>query len=343
MEHGQEQKRVSANSATHTNRMPDIAAVAIGRNEGERLRRCLASMRGCFQRLVYVDSGSTDNSIEIAHAAGVEVVELDLSKPFTAARARNAGFAALKASGSLNDFVQFVDGDCLLQPEWIEKAAEAMIADPGLGIVTGWRSEIHRNATIYNAICDFEWRRPAGDILTCGGDMLVRSEAFIEVGGFNDSIIAAEDDEFCVRIRAAGWRIRRLPVEMTLHDAAMTRFSQWWQRAVRSGHGFAQVGDIHPTYFVKERRRVWLFGLVLPTIAIAGVLLSVLVPLIVAALYGASYLRTANGLRREGLSTREALSHACFITFSKFPNVIGMLTYFWRQRKGHRMNIIEYK
>ncbi|MGQ0456807.1 MAG: glycosyltransferase [Hyphomicrobium sp.] len=321
----------------------NVAAVAIGRNEGERLKRCLASMQGAFQRLVYVDSGSTDDSLEIGRASGAEIVELDLSKPFTAARARNAGFAALNAGGAPPKFVQFIDGDCTLESGWVAKGLEAMAQNPRLGIVTGWRSEIHRSTSVYNAICDFEWRRPAGPILCCGGDMIVRTKAFLEVGGFNDSVIAAEDDEFCVRVRAAGWDILRLPVEMTRHDAAMTRFGQWWRRAVRSGHGFAQVGALHPRYFLTERSRVWLYGLILPLIAVVGALWTTLAPLSVAALYALNYFRTALGLKRDGLPMHEALSHSVFLTLSKLPNLIGMLTFYMRRRKGRDMELIEYK
>lgn len=321
-----------------------VATVLIGRNEGERLVACLKSMTPSAGHVVYVDSGSTDDSVAVARAAGAEVVRLDMSRPFTAARARNAGYAALISLGTEFDYVQFIDGDCRLVPGWIEAGRKALSEDTSLGIVTGWRSEIHRDLSIYNALCDFEWRRPAGDILTCGGDMMVRREAFEAVDGFDDTVIAAEDDDFCVRIRKAGWIIRRQPVEMTQHDAAMYRFGQWWQRAVRSGHGFAQVGALHPDYFVTERRRVLIFGGVLPAIALIGILsgMNWLVPG-VGLLYGLSYVRTVMGLRREGLSPREALMHAVFLSLSKFPNLLGMLTY-WRRRIRRRdMEIIEYK
>lgn len=187
-----------------------VAIVAIGRNEGARLERCLASLSGAQAGIVYVDSGSSDGSVAMARSRGVETVELDAASPFSAARARNAGYAALKQGGTLPAYVQFIDGDCSLQPGWIEAARKALEEDPRLGVVTGWRSEIHRERSVYNAMCDFEWRRPAGDILTCGGDMMVRSAAFESAGGFNEAVIAAEDDEFCVRIRKAGWKIRRL-------------------------------------------------------------------------------------------------------------------------------------
>ena len=109
-----------------------IAAVIIGRNEGARLERCLASLSGQGLRLIYVDSGSRDNSVAAARAAGAEVVELDPATPFTAARARSAGVAAL--AGDMPDAVQFVDGDCAVVPGWIAAGARALQDDPTLAL-----------------------------------------------------------------------------------------------------------------------------------------------------------------------------------------------------------------
>ena len=317
-----------------------IAVVLIGRNEGARLEASLASLSGQGLRLVYVDSGSTDGSVAAARAAGAEVVELDTMTPFTAARARNAGFAAL--SPDLPDAVQFIDGDCIVAPGWIDRAAAALRADDSIGLVTGWRWEIHPEASVYNALCDHEWHRPAGEITACGGDMLLRVSAFQGVGGFDGTIIASEDEEFCQRLRKAGWRLIRLAEPMTRHDAAMRTFGQWWQRAVRSGHGFAQVGELHPGYFARERARVWVYGLALPLLAVAGLFWF---PLLVGVLsaYAMSYAKTVQGLRTSGMDTRSALHQAIFLSLSKFPNLIGMLTYKLRKWRGSTMQIIEYK
>lgn len=320
-----------------------IGLVLIGRNEGDRLIRCLASVPIEVDAVVYVDSNSSDNSVQEARKAGAHVVELDLSTPFTAARARNEGYDALKASGQSFDYVQFIDGDCAIVPGWITAASEALDKNDALGIVTGWRAEIYPDASVYNAMCDFEWHRPAGEILTCGGDMMVRTEAFEEVGGFDGTVIAAEDDELCVRIRKAGWKIERLPLEMTQHDADMTRFAQWWQRAVRTGHGFAQVGALHPDYFSRERKRVWFYGAALPILAIAGLFLSMWLTVASALVYGLSYVRTAQGLNRNGLELGSAAKQAVFLALSKVPNVIGMLTFYWRRQRAAPMKIIEYK
>ena len=320
-----------------------IGAVVIGRNEGQRLVNCLASMHGEATRLVYVDSGSTDTSVEEARKAGAEVVLLDTSQPFTAARARNAGFDALTKSVTPPDYVQFVDGDCTLEPGWLTHAATALDGDPDAGIVTGWRAELHPEASVYNAMCDFEWHRPAGDIDACGGDMMVRRELFAQLEGFNPRVIAAEDDEFCVRVRKSGFRIQRLPIPMTHHDAAMHQFGQWWQRAIRSGHGFAQVGDLHPDHFRAERRRVWLFGAVLPLLFIVGMVMSSLLLFLVLLAYTASYIRTVEGLRKAGMPTKQALHHSVMLFLSKFPNLVGSMRYWKRKRRGWNMEIIEYK
>lgn len=327
-----------------------IAAIVIGRNEGARLERSLATLQGQVAPLIYVDSGSSDASVAVARAAGAVVVELSPDTPFTAARARAEGMEALQAmakAGSAPEYVQFIDGDCELVSGWLAAGLNAFSADPKLGLVTGWRTEMHPNASIYNALCDYEWHRPAGEIQTCGGDMLVRAQAYREAGGFRGDVIAAEDDEFCLRLGKAGWGLRRLPLNMTRHDAAMTRFSEWWQRAVRSGHGFAQVGHLHPEFFVPERRRVWLYAGFLPVLAIMGAALHPFFSLVVLAIYGLSFVRTAQGLKpglsRAGLGRRAAFHHAFYLTLSKFPNFIGLLTYHLRRLRGADMRIIEYK
>lgn len=319
--------------------MTPVDVVLIGRNEGARLVAALASVQGQPRQIVYVDSGSTDDSLAEARKAGAKTVELDMSIPFTAARARNAGFDALDDP----QFVQFIDGDCTLQPGYIDAARTHLEQHPEVGMVTGWRSEIHPEASAYNRICDWEWRRPAGEIEACGGDMMVRAALWREVGGMNPQVIAAEDDEICCRFRKAGWTLHRIPEEMTRHDAAMLHFGQWWNRAVRTGHGFAQVGFLHPEYFRRERQRVLLFALALPLLFLLGLVTAPLLSVMVAMLYGISHLRSIRGLRADGVAPRDARQLALLLTLSKFPNLIGMAKFHLRRLSGADMRIIEYK
>lgn len=321
---------------------PNLGAVAIGRNEGDRLKACLRSLIRFCDRVVYVDSGSSDGSVAFARSLGVVVVELDIDIPFTAARARNAGFKALEEQGPL-DLVQFVDGDCEVVAGWLEAGVKALEDNPSLGLVTGWRREIHPDASVYNAMFEADWHRPAGPIITCGGDMMVRTEAFRQIGGFNPNVIAAEDDEFCLRLGQAGWLLERLPLEMTTHDANMKSFGPWWKRSIRDGHGFAQVGWMHPSHFRRERLRVWVYGLVLPLIFLSGLILGPWISILVLVVYALSYFRTARNLRLRGVAAALALKQAFFLTISKFPNLSGMLIYHNRRRKGGDMQIIEYK
>nr|WP_010397792.1 glycosyltransferase family 2 protein [Paracoccus sp. TRP] len=317
---------------------PTLGAVAIGRNEGDRLRACLRSLVPLCQRVVYVDSGSGDDSVAFARSLGVTVVELDRNRPFTAARARNAGFEALLQGGEL-DLVQFIDGDCRVEADWLGAGAAALQDDPELGLVTGWRSEIRPTASVYNQMCEVDWHRPAGPIATCGGDMMVRVAAFRQIGGFDPGVIAAEDDEFCLRLAKAGWKLLRLPKQMTWHDADMTRFGQWWKRTIRNGHGFAQVGAMHPPHFRREKLRVWVYGLVLPLLFLLGLFVSGWLSVAVLALYALSFWKTWRGLKDRPM----AVEQAALLTLAKIPSLWGMLTYFRRRQRGDDMHIIEYK
>jgi len=247
-----------------------IGLVAIGRNEGERLRACLASVVHRVAHVVYVDSGSTDGSVALAQAMGVHVVNLDMTVPFTAARARNEGWRALLQLAPGLEFVQFVDGDCEVADGWLDKALLFLLQNPGYAVACGRRRERFPERSVYNRLCDLEWNTPVGDAKACGGDALVRVSALQQVGGYRDDLIAGEEPELCVRLRQAGWRIHRLDAEMTLHDAAMTRFGQWWKRSKRAGYAFAQGAWLHGAaperHWVKETVSALVWGAVLPVL-----------------------------------------------------------------------------
>lgn len=329
------QIRLSATSNTSV-KNNIVAAVVIGRNEGERLKACLSALSDQVGRIVYVDSGSTDGSPDHARARGATVLSLDMSLPFTAARARNTGLAAL--AGDPPDFVQFLDGDCVLQPEWLPAALTALRGDPGLGVVAGRRREIHPDRSIYNRLCDAEWDTPVGEARAVGGDMLIRYEAVMGVGGFRDSLIAGEEPEMCVRLRAAGWRISRLPVEMTRHDANMMRFGQWWQRSKRAGHAFAEGAALHGApperHWRTETRRALAWGLALPAAAVLGAIFLHPLLLLLLLAYPAQYLR---------LALRMGAAPAFFSLLGKFPEAMGALNFYRNRLGGRRGALIEYK
>lgn len=305
-----------------------IGVVAIGRNEGQRLRVCLESALRATPLVVYVDSGSTDDSVHLARSLGAAVVQLDLSIPFTAARARNAGFDQLLRIAPDLDAIQFVDGDCEIVQGWLDTATTHLAAERSSAILCGRRRERHPNATIYNKLCDLEWNTPIGKAKTCGGDALIRVEAFKQVNGYTNDIIAGEEPEMCVRLRQKGWEIHRIDAEMTLHDAAMTRFGQWWKRNVRAGHayaeGYARHGNPPEQFRQREVRSNLIWGL----------LLFWALPLLGVKIY----LNQKNRL-----GARDARIYACFVAMSKIPQMIGQFTFWWNRKRGRRTALIEYK
>ena len=72
----------------------------------------------------------TDGSNQMATEMGAEVIDLDMSRPFTAARARNEGLRQLLLHHPDVDFVQFVDGDCEVVPGWLEAARDFLRDSP---------------------------------------------------------------------------------------------------------------------------------------------------------------------------------------------------------------------
>ncbi len=324
-------------------KISSIGVVVIGRNEGDRLIGCLHSLPEDVAGVVYVDSGSTDDSVKQAKLAGAHVVELDLSIPFTAARARNAGFEALELCHDV-ELVQFVDGDCCLQPGWLETARRFLSDNPDVAVVCGRRKEQHPDHSVYNRLCDWEWNTAIGEADSCGGDSVMRISAFRDAGGFREDLIAGEEPELCVRLRSQGWKVWRLDADMTLHDAAMIRFSQWWKRSRRSGHAFAEGAYLHGSlaerYNINALRRILIWGIFIP---LAIILFSIAFRpwLAVAAIvYPAQLLRLT---ARYGIYKKDSWEIAFFLTLGKFPEAIGVVEFYWHRFRGASTRLIEYK
>lgn len=321
----------------------NLGVVAIGRNEGARLVACLASLPADATR-VYVDSGSSDGSVAAARSAGATVFALPPGTPFTAALARNAGWARLDAERIR--YVQMIDGDCTLAPGWLAAAIKALEAEPDLAAVFGRRRERHPERSVYNRLCDDEWNVPVGEARSCGGDALFRLSALAKVGGYDPGLIAGEEPDLCLRLRWAGWRIRRIDAEMTRHDAALTRFGQWWRRSERGGHAFAELAWRHGG----TGDRAWAravasslgWGVALPlAILLAALMHHRTAAALLPWLYPAQWLRLTWKGRAHGW--RFAAARAFFLLASRFSQSAGAARFAWRRLTGTRPRLIEYK
>lgn len=320
-----------------------VAVVAIGRNEGERLRACLLSALSVAQNVVYSDSASTDGSVELARSLGALAVSVDASAPMNAARGRNCGLAAVREHFPDCRFVQFVDGDCVLTRTWIAEALKFLEANPRAAIACGRRFEAHPDASFFNRLADEEWNTPVGRAEACGGDALMRMSALDEVGGFNPSLMASEEPDLSARLRNRGWEIWRLDADMSEHDARIFTFAQWWRRTTRSGYGYAQAWM--STRGLPERVNtkllrsavMWVLAVPCAVIIAAAVTRRPEFLLLLPAIYLLQTLRIA--LRRPRLNAF-GLKASAFMMLAKVAELIGAARFLLRPRSAL---MIEYK
>ncbi len=225
---------------------------------------------------------------------------------------------------------------------WLETAPRVLCEHPDAVVVCGRCRERYPQRSIYNALCDIEWDSPIGDVRACGGDAMMRASAFRAVDGFRPDMIAGEEPELCVRLRAAGGRIWRLGEEMTLHDAAMTRFGQWWQRSKRAGYAFALGAYLHghppERHYVRHARRALFWGIALPALT---VLLSVFETRFIglAVLYPLKVLRIGLSDNHNAVPWRRAM----FLVLGHFPEGLGLVKFFINKAFNKKAFLIEYQ
>jgi GT2 family glycosyltransferase len=324
----------------------DVAVIIIGRNEGQRLVTCITSVLGFTKSIVYVDSGSTDDSIKNAKSYNIDIVKLNLVTPYTAARARNAGAVYLLNKKPNIKYLQFVDGDCEIQKGWLVSAKTFLDKNPDYAVICGRRRERHPEHSIYNTLCDIEWNSPIGDTTSCGGDALIRASSFSQINGFNSSLIAGEEPEMCFRLRQKGCRIYRINEEMTLHDANMTHFSQWWNRAKRAGYAYALSVDLHgksgERFKVKELRSIIAWGAFLPTLIFCLSFFHINAISLIS-LYLVQIARLFLKLRKLTIPTRVKFYYALLTMVAKFPQFMGITQFMINKKYGNTASLIEYK
>ena len=336
----------------NTTTAPSISVVVIGRNEGQRLARCLESVlripgfKESGAELIYADSASRDGSPELAAGYGAQVIVLDAPRT-TAALGRNAGWRAAKG-----EFILFLDGDTILHPGFANAALEPMMQDSSIVAVWGHRREIYPKASIYNRILDLDWVYAPGITECCGGDVLMRRHVLEEAGGYDSELIAGEEPELCHRLRARGYRILHIDHPMTGHDLHVTRWSQYWKHAVRAGHAFAEISsrfrDSGDRLWDADRKRnllrggFWAASLAI-ALVISALLLSVLPLAAWLALLALLSLRSAWKSRWKSRDIPTLLLYGVHSHLQQIPICVGQLRFALDQRRGNKRALIEYK
>ncbi len=330
-------------------RTPLVSVVVIGRNEGERLERCLSSVakmcRESFEtEVIYVDSGSTDDSVEVASRLGATTVSLTLVRP-TAALGRNAGWRLAQGK-----FVLFLDGDTVLNPHFV--AQSLCDFTEGTGVVWGHRRELHPSASVYHRVLDLDWVYPVGESAFCGGDALFLRNVLERTGGFDVNLIAGEEPELCRRILEFGYVIEHVDRAMTGHDLGITLFGQYWRRATRAGYAYAEVSDRFsstPNPFWRRESRgnyfrasVLVFSAV--SASVATLLLATLWPLALwSIIFGLLAGRTAWKARWKSSEWSVLLLYGFHSHLQQVPICLGQLRYRVNRQRGRQADLFEYK
>ena len=329
---------------------PLLSVVVIGRNEGERLAHCLASVAameraGFAVETIYVDSASTDGSVALAESLGAKALLLGQART-TAAMGRNAGWRA--GAGSV---ILFLDGDTVLHPRFVVDALPAF-EDAGVGVVWGHRRETRTGDSLYNRVLDLDWIYAPGLTPFCGGDALFRREVLEASGGFDETLIAGEEPELCRRITALGCGILHVDLPMTGHDLAIVRFGQYWKRAVRAGHAFAEVSErfrhSSEPFWLEDAERnrtraLVLAGLVAVGVAGSLVLWSAWPVLGVILMLGALSLRTGWKARWKTKDRLALVLYGVHSHFQQIPIFVGQMQFRCNRRRGVRRGLVEYK
>lgn len=331
-----------------TIRIPEgVGVVMIGRNEGDRLRRSLERLADKAPA-VYVDSGSSDGSADLARSLGFAAVDLDDSVPHTAARGRNAGFAYVQAHWPGLDYIFFHDSDCLIDSDFFARAKAELDGDERVAVVAGIQSEQHPEDTVFNRLMDMEWEQPFGDVTTVVGNAMIRRTAFEAADGFRTDLVAGEEADLHIRLRSEGWVVRRIDAPMTQHDAEMTRLAQWWKRHVRSGHAVAEGARLHGAlperHQVKQQRSNFFWGLAVPAAGVLGAPLTLgLSTMVPVAGLSALYAKILKAELAAGRSLEDAELNARFTVLSKFPQALGQLKYHYNRTRGRKTDTIDYR
>jgi cellulose synthase/poly-beta-1,6-N-acetylglucosamine synthase-like glycosyltransferase len=328
---------------------PTVSVVIIGRNEGQRLQRCISSVQqahwGLLQHDIwYVDSRSTDGSLDLALAQGTRALMLPAG-PMCAAKARNMGWQAAKG-----EFILFLDGDTELHPDFVNRAL-IELADSSLCAAWGHRRESDPEQSIYTKVLDLDWIYPPGITPYFGGDVLVRRVALAQVGGFDATLNAGEEPELCARLRARGWKIIHIDAPMTRHDLAVRSFTAYARRCYRSGIAYAEVTHrmqaLGDSLWQHEARRDLMHGFLYVTAPLLLTLcfvLQVQVGLLLAALGMAVVLRSAWRCRvRASGNAVLALQYALHSHIQKIPAFFGQLAWKRAHFRNQRLSMVDYK
>jgi GT2 family glycosyltransferase len=213
-----------------------ISVIVPALNEASVIGQCLAALKrqklpsACFEVIV-VDNGSTDRTREIARSFGDSLSVTVLERRGDRISAlRNFGAAVARGG-----FLAFLDADCIAPEHWLQHTADLLRADDFRIIGAQYRIPAD-SAWVAKAWYGDLWLMKDGPVsYVPGGDLAINRELFMNLGGFDETIVTSEDTEFCERAAASGIPILAVPSLSAIHLGTPQTLGGFYKK--QSWHG----------------------------------------------------------------------------------------------------------
>lgn len=177
---------------------PFVSVLIPAYNEEDNILKCLESIhRQTYPNdryeIIVMDNGSTDSTYSLALGVGCRVID---AKGLSIGGVRNIG-----ANLSNGEVLAYIDADCVAGNDWLDNGVDILYKNSEVGAVGG-KCYVPDGATWVQRA--WGWKCPEFEMreanILSTGSFFVKTNVFIEVGGFNDSLTAGEDTEISRKI-----------------------------------------------------------------------------------------------------------------------------------------------
>ncbi len=223
---------------------PKIAVIILTYNQKQKTLACLSKLLGnadrSFSALVW-DNGSQDGTVASVEAAFPNVLTHYSPTNLGVAGGRNgAATFAIEVPGATH--LLFLDNDILVEPGFVQALFEPFERDSLVGQTQAKLRFMHDRSLLNDGggaqISFVFWRvTPVGfgepdegqydsprPCISCGGAMMVRSDIFQQLNGFDPLFgpFGPEDLDFSLRLQKMGYKALYIPKAMGYHQVSHT-------------------------------------------------------------------------------------------------------------------------
>ena len=192
-----------------------VSIIVIGRNEAQRIEKCLRSVFASLPsredcEVIYVDSASEDDTVAIASRFPIRILQLRNSWKLSPSAGRYIGYQHARGK-----YLLFVDGDSLLFKRWLINACAFLDNNPTCGGVAGimHQAYLSRKGNCIAVAKNYFSQRPSEPVrqaVSLSGIAMYRRDAMEKAGTFNPFLTTGEECELALRIQDAGYSLARI-------------------------------------------------------------------------------------------------------------------------------------